>query len=72
MDRPRSSTRVAPPGAVTNLSLTPAQFTELVGAKLDEVRASLAAWALPVVVTGVLGESPARSLRDHLPSTVCR
>ncbi len=58
MDRPRSSTRVAPPGAVTNLSLTPAQFTELVGAKLDEVRASLAAWALPVVVTGVLGEFP--------------
>ncbi len=58
MDRSRSSSVSVPSRTGSPLALTPAQFGELVGAKLDEVRASIAAWALPVVVTGVLGEFP--------------
>ena len=58
MDRIRSSPRVAPSQTGGDLSLTPAQFAELVGAKLDEVRAGIADWALPVVVSGILGELP--------------
>ena len=58
MDRSRSSPASVPHRTAPLPALTPAQFGELVGAKLDEVRASLAAWALPVVVTGVLGEFP--------------
>ena len=54
MHRSRSSSVSVP----SRIALTPAQFAELIGAKLDEVRASMAAWALPVVVTGVLGEFP--------------
>ena len=45
-------------GNIPILSLTPAQFSELVAAKLDEVCASVSAWGLPVVVTGVLGDLP--------------
>ena len=58
MDRSRSSSVSVPSRTASPLALTPAQFGELVGAKLDEVRASMAAWALPVVVTGVLGDFP--------------
>ena len=58
MDRSRSSSAPVPHRTAPLPALTPAQFGELVGAKLDEVRASLAAWALPVVVTGLLGEFP--------------
>ena len=58
MDRSRSLPASVPRGTAPLPALSPAQFCELVGAKLDEVRASMAVWALPVVVIGVLGEFP--------------
>ena len=58
MDRSRSLPASAPNRIAPLPALSPAQFCELVGAKLDEVRAGVGAWALPVVVTGVLGEFP--------------
>lgn len=38
--------------------LSPAQLEALVAAKLNEVCAGIAGWALPVVVVGVIGEIP--------------
>ena len=59
MDRLRPVPRPASsPQPATVLSLTPAQFSELIAAKLDEVCGSVSAWALPVVVTGILGDLP--------------